>query len=67
MIMDDKELPESNEDWKRKPFLRKELDDLCRLTPSMSHEEIQRRLKATHYIKDWAYFDIDNKIYKISN
>lgn len=60
-------LPQSIEQWKRKPYLRKELNDLCRLTPGMSYEEIERRIRATHYITDWAYFEIGDQIYKLSD
>jgi methionyl-tRNA formyltransferase len=66
-IMKGEDLPQSNEVWKRKPYLRKELNDLCRLTPDMSVDEIERRIKATHYITDWAYFEINDKINKISD
>jgi len=66
-IMLDEPLPESTENWKRKPYLRKELNDLCRLTPEMNIEEIERRIKATHYITDWAYFEIGDKIYRLSD
>ncbi len=44
-----KPLPVSKEKWTRKPYTRKELDDLCRIHPSMSAQEIQRRVKATAY------------------
>lgn len=40
-------LPASPERWCRRPFRRSELDGLCRLTPDMSEEEIQRRVRAT--------------------
>jgi len=66
-IMQAENIPQSDEIWKRKPYLRKELNDLCRLTPDMSVNEIERRIKATHYLTDWAYFEIDDKIYKLSD
>lgn len=67
LIMQNKPLPVSEERWQRKPFLRKELNELCRLTPDMNSKEIERRIKATHYITDWAYFDVGGKIYKLSD
>ncbi len=50
-----KEFPESREHWTRKPFTRKQLNELCELRPDMSEEETQRRIKATTYgDKVWA-------------
>lgn len=40
-------LPECNEEWTRKPFTRRELDDLCRITPDMSKDEVRKRVRAT--------------------
>jgi len=42
-------LPKSNENWKRLPYTRKELNDLCVINKDMSAEEIKRRIKATDY------------------
>lgn len=42
-------LPESKRNWTRKPYTRKELNELCRITPGMPKEEIRRRIKATKY------------------
>jgi len=54
-------LPLSDEDWKRKPFTRKELDSLSEIKPDMSKEEIERRIKATTYDKPWAFIEIKEK------
>lgn len=51
-------LPKSDENWKRKPYTRRELDMLCEIKPDMSVEEIERRIKATTYYKPWAYVEI---------
>ena len=49
------EMPQSEESWKRNPYTRKQLNELCTLTPDMSKEEIQKRLKATTFgDKIWA-------------
>lgn len=49
-------LPLSSETWTRKPFTRKQLDDLCELKPDMSPEEKNRRIRATTYgDKVWAF------------
>jgi methionyl-tRNA formyltransferase len=66
LVIDGKNIPVSNEEWKRKPYLRKELDDLCRLTPDMDIDEIERRIKATHYIQPWAFMQVGNKTIKLS-
>ena len=54
-ILNGGHLPESTEVWKRRPYTRKQLNELCLLTPQMSGEEIERRLKATTFgEKIWA-------------
>lgn len=48
-------LPQSAEKWKRTPYTRKQLNELCTLTPQMSADEINRRIKATTFGKKvWA-------------
>ncbi|MCQ9206950.1 MAG: hypothetical protein NG740_03620 [Omnitrophica bacterium] len=42
-------LPASREVWKRKPYLREELNMLCLVKPGMPHREIEKRVKATTY------------------
>ncbi|HEX6193717.1 MAG TPA: formyltransferase family protein [Chitinophagaceae bacterium] len=47
--------PASGEKWQRNPFTRKQLNELCTLTPDMTAEEIKKRLKATTFgDKIWA-------------
>lgn len=58
-------LPVTNEAWKRKPFTRKQLDELCTITPDMSAEEIERRIKATTYKTPWAFTRINGHIFKL--
>lgn len=43
------ELPVCDEVWKRRPFTRRQLEDLCRLEFRMTKEEIDRRIRATTY------------------
>ncbi len=51
-----KVLPQSNETWKRKPYTRKQLNQLCELSADMDKAEIDRRVRATTYgNKVWAY------------
>ncbi len=49
LILNDKRLPESKEIWTRKPYTRKELNALCRITPEMSNKEMLRRIKAVTF------------------
>lgn len=61
-LLGGEELPSSTERWKRKPFRRKELDELCQLRENMSKEEIERRIKATTYgDKVWAYHIVEKE------
>lgn len=54
-ILEEKPLPSTPENWKRKPYTRKQLNELCLLAPGMDREEIKRRLKSTTYgEKIWA-------------
>lgn len=46
-----KAFPDSNEQWSRPPITRKEFNELCRITPDMSEEEIHRRIRATSFGK----------------
>ena len=55
-LLVNQELPQSKEIWKHKPYTRKQLNELCELTPDMDKAEIDRRMKATTYgNKVWAY------------
>lgn len=49
----------SNLKWTRKPYTRKELDELCIITNKMGKKEIEKRIKATTYDKPWAYTEIN--------
>ena len=46
-VLKNTELRTSDETWRRKPYLRSELDELCRVTPEMSEAEKNRRIRAT--------------------
>lgn len=58
-------VPQSEEVWKRKPYLRKELNRLCRISPDMPIEEINRRIKATNFVKHWAFMQVGNNVFKL--
>ena len=49
LLIAGKPLPKSNENWTRKPFTRKDLDKLTLITPDMSPEEIDKRIRATTF------------------
>lgn len=49
LIVTNKSLPETNETWGKRPYTRKELEELCRITLDMREEEIKRRIRATTY------------------
>lgn len=49
------QLPVSHEIWTRKPYTRRQLNELCLLHPEMTSTEMAKRLKATTYgSKIWA-------------
>ena len=49
LLLEGKELPVSEEGWTRKPFTRKEFNELGQITPHMSEEEIAKRIRATTF------------------
>ena len=62
-ILQGESLPVSKEKWKRKPYTRKELNELCYIRPEMPEEEVERRIKATTYRWPWAYTKIGNRTF----
>jgi len=48
-LADEAALPECTETWARKPYLRRELDELGRVTPDMPPSEIGRRVAAMRF------------------
>jgi methionyl-tRNA formyltransferase len=64
LIKTGKELPKAGQTWEQKPYTRKDLQSLCRITQDMPQKEIQKRIQATYYPDgpDWPYIDIDGKI-----
>ena len=49
LILSNKPMPKSKERWKREPYTRRELNDLCVITDKMADDEVLRRIKATTY------------------
>lgn len=66
LLMNGEEIPQSNEVWKRSPYLRKQLNELCRLTPGMDINEAERRIKATTYVHSWAFVQDGETIIKLT-
>jgi methionyl-tRNA formyltransferase len=48
-ILSGASLPTTHEKWKRKPYTRRELNELCVIKADMSEEEIKKRVRATAY------------------
>lgn len=65
LVLQGQSLPVTNESWKRKPYTRKQLDELCHIRPEMSDEEINKRIKATTYKTPWAFTKIGKHIFKL--
>lgn len=49
LILEGRQLPVSEEKWTRKPFSRVEFNQLFKITPDMSKDEIARRVRAISY------------------
>ncbi|RZB34649.1 MAG: hypothetical protein SRB1_00417 [Desulfobacteraceae bacterium Eth-SRB1] len=49
LIHENKDLPVSNENWKRKAYTKKELNDLCKVTTDMTISEVKKRIKAVTF------------------
>ncbi len=58
IILNDLPLPMSNEQWTRKPYTRKELNELSKISCQMTAEEVEKRIKATTYDRPWAFMEI---------
>jgi len=48
-IITNNELPKCDEQWKRKPFKRSELEELASINLNMSKQELGERIRATYY------------------
>jgi methionyl-tRNA formyltransferase len=56
------ETPASSESWKRKPYTRKELEELCVIDPEISGEDLVRLVRATTFLgKPGPYIEIHGK------
>ncbi len=58
LLAEGKELPVSDETWKRPPFTREQFNALFVITPDMSREEIARRIRAVSYRHWQPYLEL---------
>jgi methionyl-tRNA formyltransferase len=49
LIINDEKIPTSVEKWTRKPFTRKELNELAQISTVMTKDEIAKRIRATTF------------------
>jgi len=49
LILSGSALPKSGDRWKRKPYSRQQLNELCVVTKDMSEDEVKRRVRATAF------------------
>jgi methionyl-tRNA formyltransferase len=49
IMAEGRELPKAADRWTRRPYTRKEFNELFKITPEMSSEEIARRVRAVSY------------------
>jgi methionyl-tRNA formyltransferase len=54
-----KPLPSSTETWSRPPFTRNQFEELFRIAPDMSKEEIARRVRAVSYKDYRPYIEVE--------
>jgi len=67
LIHENKSFPECEENWTRKPYKRKELNELCKIKPDMSYHEIKKRVRAVTFPNaPGAYIEIDRMVFKYS-
>ena len=59
LMSDGKELPASDETWTRPPFTRREFNELFRITPEHSREEIARRVRAVSYRQFQPFVELE--------
>lgn len=59
LMAEGRELPVSPETWTRPPFTRKQFNELFRITPGMTRDEIARRVRALSYGPFQPYVEID--------
>jgi len=61
LIADGRDLPGSSEKWTRPPFTREQFEELFRITPDMSRDEIARRIRAVSYRNWQPYVELEGR------
>ncbi len=64
-ILRNEPLPSSEETWTRKPFSRKEFNELSVIKPTMTAEEIERRVRATSYEGFQPIIEISGHVFEL--
>jgi methionyl-tRNA formyltransferase len=59
LMAEGRELPASSERWTRPPFTRVQFNELFKITPGMSREEIARRIRAVSYGPWQPYVELE--------
>jgi methionyl-tRNA formyltransferase len=59
------ELPLSKEKWERKPFSRKEFNELLKITPEMDIGEVKRRIRATNFMQFKPAIKIGDYVFEL--
>lgn len=59
------EFSASAERWTRKPFSRKQFDELCRIRPEMSAQEVAKRVRATDYLPYGPHVELHGYTFKL--
>ena len=54
-----RQLPISQERWSRRPFTRREFNELFKISPDMPRDEIARRIRAVSYGRYQPYVEIE--------
>ncbi|MBI3547905.1 MAG: hypothetical protein HY078_02515 [Elusimicrobia bacterium] len=59
------ELPASSEKWTRRPFTRQEFNELRKIRPDMSREEIVKRIRATNFGAWKPYIELQGFVFEL--
>ncbi len=58
LLAEGRELPVSDETWTRPPFTRQQFNELFKITPDMSKDEIARRVRALSFGEYQPYIEV---------
>ena len=61
LIFSGQGLPASSEQWTRAPFTRKQFNELFRITPEMSADEVARRIRAVSFGPWQPYIEVQGR------